>query len=263
MRALSANLRANSASAILLTAIAEVSVRLSAHRQSRGARPMKIRSNVGTLLAAGLAHEAPDDVARMLDYTQRVSSNEAHASPTRGRQGNAIQTVLAMPFVLDGKHSETIIESRGVKHTIEFEVDPIRLTPKLSTTQAKGGFVQFGTAITVNFASEVLRQARTRIDQIVDHYSVLNPHLTISLRFDGKQVTNATTGNPAWFTWVSGDLSSAHWYDLARFNRLIQATIASDQDNGRDTLVREFIAANFRGMARSDVQKQVMDRTRI
>src|SRR5450631_2669756 len=30
---------------------------------------------------------APDDVTRMLDYTQRVSSNEAHASPTRGRQG--------------------------------------------------------------------------------------------------------------------------------------------------------------------------------
>ena len=33
----------------------------------------------------------------------RVSSREAYVSPTRGAQGNALKTIVAMPFVLDGE----------------------------------------------------------------------------------------------------------------------------------------------------------------
>ena len=36
--------------------------------------------------------------------------------------------------------------------------------------------------------------------------------------------------------------TSAHWYDAERFDRLIAATIAHDEDQGRETLVRQFIA---------------------
>jgi DNA topoisomerase VI subunit B len=206
---------------------------------------------------------APDDVTRMLDYTQRVSSNEAHASPTRGRQGNAIQTVLAMPFVLDGKRGQTTIESRGVRHTIVFEIDPVRQTPKLSTVRVKGGFVHSGTRITVQWpfcASSKLKQTRSRIVHSVVGYAMLNPHLTISLEWPGHDATDIAAFHPLWQKWVPGDLTSAHWYDQERFNRLIAGTVANDQDNGRDTLVREFIAENFRGMARSDMQKQVLNR---
>jgi hypothetical protein len=35
------------------------------------------------------------------DYTIRVSSREAYVSPTRGAQGNALKTILAMGYVLD------------------------------------------------------------------------------------------------------------------------------------------------------------------
>ena len=42
------------------------------------------------------------------------------------------------------------------------------------------------------------------------------------------------------------------------FNRLIAAYVADDQDHGRDRMVREFIA-EFRGFARSDIQKTVLD----
>lgn len=94
---------------------------------------------------------ARDDVTRMLDFSQRVSSNEAYASPTRGRQGNAIQTVLAMPFVLDGQRGETTIESRGVKHTVIFEIDAVRQTPRVTSTQARGKFVHSGTCVAVRW----------------------------------------------------------------------------------------------------------------
>src|SRR5260370_1441836 len=45
-------------------------------------------------------------VKSILDYTIRVSSREAYVSPTRGAQGNALKTILAMGFVLDRKYGE-------------------------------------------------------------------------------------------------------------------------------------------------------------
>jgi hypothetical protein len=40
-------------------------------------------------------------IKSILDYSIRVSSREAYVSPTRGAQGNALKTILAMGYVLD------------------------------------------------------------------------------------------------------------------------------------------------------------------
>ena len=42
-----------------------------------------------------------ETIELVLDYTIRVSSREAYVSPTRGAQGNALKTILAMGYVLD------------------------------------------------------------------------------------------------------------------------------------------------------------------
>ena len=42
-----------------------------------------------------------ETIESVLDYTIRVSSREAYVSPTRGAQGNALKTILAMGYVLD------------------------------------------------------------------------------------------------------------------------------------------------------------------
>ena len=55
---------------------------------------------------------APDTITRLLDYQTKTSSREAYVAPTRGAQGNALQSLLAMPFALDGKIGETTITSR-------------------------------------------------------------------------------------------------------------------------------------------------------
>jgi DNA topoisomerase VI subunit B len=70
-------------------------------------------------------------VTDILDYTVRVSSREAYVSPTRGAQGNALKTLLAMPFALDGERGETLIEAGGAAHRIIFAVDRIRQEPKI------------------------------------------------------------------------------------------------------------------------------------
>src|SRR5438874_13031639 len=75
----------------------------------------------------------PDEtVAAMLDYSVRVSSREAYVSPTRGAQGNALKTILAMGFALNRARGETIIETQGIRHRITFSVDQIRQEPVIT-----------------------------------------------------------------------------------------------------------------------------------
>jgi len=66
-----------------------------------------------------------ETINSILDYTIRVSSREAYVSPTRGAQGNALKTILAMGYVLNrniGSDADpagiTIIETRGIRHQI-------------------------------------------------------------------------------------------------------------------------------------------------
>jgi hypothetical protein len=66
--------------------------------------------------------------------------------------------------------------------------------------------------------------------------------------------------DPSWRKWRPCDPTSAHWYDLGRFERLIAAYVATDQDGGRNRTVREFIS-EFRGLSGSSKQKAVLDAT--
>jgi hypothetical protein len=60
--------------------------------------------------------------------------------------------------------------------------------------------------------------------------------------------------------WTPADPIPAHWYSADRFDRLIGAHIADDQDHGRTTTVREFVAT-FRGLSGSAKQKAVLEAT--
>src|SRR5262245_34552052 len=98
-----------------------------------------------------------DTIKSILDYTIRVSSREAYVSPTRGAQGNALKTILAMGYVLDRERDNgsnkadatgaTSIETRGIKHRIEFGVDHINNQPKITHTTAPSS-ITVGTKIT-------------------------------------------------------------------------------------------------------------------
>src|SRR5262249_33185627 len=125
-------------------------------------------------------------IESILDYTIRVSSREAYVSPTRGAQGNALKTILAMGYVLDRKIGSdanaagvTIIEARGIRHQIEFRVDHINNQPKvLHTTSASP--VKVGTKITIKWPPnyQLLEPAEARFKQLIEAYVWFNPHLT-------------------------------------------------------------------------------------
>jgi Na+-translocating ferredoxin:NAD+ oxidoreductase RnfG subunit len=116
-----------------------------------------------------LDHRRRHTVAKIRDFTTRYSSNDAYVSPTRGQQGNAMQTIMAMTYLLDDgeiKRGETIIESRGVKHVVIFEIDHVRRTPQPIYRQENSP-VATGTRITVQWpvcASTDLLLAKYRVD---------------------------------------------------------------------------------------------------
>jgi DNA topoisomerase VI subunit B len=71
----------------------------------------------------------------VLDFSVRVSSREAYVAPDRGAQGNALKTIVAMPFVLDGERGCVDIEARGVRHRITMRVDRIRQEPVIERVE--------------------------------------------------------------------------------------------------------------------------------
>jgi hypothetical protein len=205
----------------------------------------------------------PDTLTGILDYTSRVSSREAYVSPSRGQQGNALKTIVAMPFALDGSRGVTIVEAHGAAHRIVFEMDPVRREPRI-LTEISSSLVQNGTRITVRWprtACHLLEEARNRFVQISGNFTTFNPHLAVSLEWDGKSLVEMSATDPAWHKWRTCDPTSAHWYDATSLSRYIAAHIARDEDMGRDDrTVREFIE-EFRGLKRPQTQKLVLAET--
>jgi hypothetical protein len=204
---------------------------------------------------------AAETVAGVLDFAVRVSSREAYVSPTRGAQGNALKTIVAMAFALDGAKGETVIESRGTAHQIRFRVDHVRNEPKIDHV-CEGSKVQIGTRITVRWpvlTSSKLEKAKPYFLQMADNFGWLNPHLSISATWDGRRHVDFEASDPAWIKWQPHYPTSPHWYDLARLRRLMGAYICRDQDRGREPrTVREFIS-EFRGLRTSAKQKLILD----
>jgi hypothetical protein len=209
----------------------------------------------------------PGTVEDMLDYTARVSSREAYVSPTRGAQGNALKTILAMAFALDGESGETIIEAHGVAHRVTFSADRIRREPKITHVR-EASLVKIGTKITVRWpdSSSELDDAKARFLQVADDFTWINPHLTLSLAWDSPTEDDdepvrdhIAASDPAWTKWRPSDPTSPHWYDEARLERLIAAYIAYEQDRGlAPRPIREFIS-EFRGLSGTAKRKAVLD----
>jgi DNA topoisomerase VI subunit B len=188
-------------------------------------------------------------VEGILDYSVRVSSREAYVSPTRGAQGNALKTILAMPFVLDGNHGRVEITAHGQRHEIIFGVDRIRQQPALAHTTHAAENVKTDTVIKVwwpDSACSMLTDAEARFLQLADDYTFLNPHLTLMVDWFGKRTTTAATTRK-WAKWLPSEPTSAHWYGQEDFERLISAYVAHDQDRGADRSVRELVK-EFRGL---------------
>ncbi len=201
-------------------------------------------------------------IEKIVDYTVRISSREAYVAPDRGAQGNALKTLIAMPFVLseDDAQGRVDITTPDGRHEIVFCVDPIRQEPKIKRTVHADQNVKTGTVFAVRWpdiASDIVTEQEGGFLQLASDFTFMNPHLTLKVDWFGDTTTVKAT-NPDWKKWCPSDPTSAHWYQPEDFERLLAAYIAYDQDRDTDRYVRD-VVKEFRGLSGSAKQKAVLD----
>jgi DNA topoisomerase VI subunit B len=80
----------------------------------------------------------PEVVTKICDYATRTSDKRAYVSPTRGAQGNAWKTLLAIPYMLsDGAPATTVIESCRERNEIRVSLDQVARRPRIDNSQTR------------------------------------------------------------------------------------------------------------------------------
>ncbi len=236
--------------------------------EEQGIAPeIRVRVDESTLTVADNGAGIPLEVVDgLLDFSIRVSSREAYVAPDRGAQGNALKTIVAMPFVLDGGEGRVDIIGGGVQSEIAFSVDRIAQRPAadVSRTEKNGSLVRIHWPLVTSYGSDepapFLQEDDTivrEIQQLVADFTFLNPHLTMTLdRFGEVETIDAT--DREWQKWKPSSPTSPHWYEREHLERLLGAYITHDRQNGnRERTVREFIS-EFKGLTSTIRQKQVL-----
>jgi DNA topoisomerase VI subunit B len=210
----------------------------------------------------------PSTVEGLLDFRNRVSSREAYVSPTRGAQGNALQTLIPMPFALDGREGCVEIEALGHRHVIRFRVDQIAQKPVIDHHHSEEKSVDAGTKIVLHWPPQhrqLLEKSKERVLRLMSNFTVLNAHLNLSVSWFGEQLLEVSATTEDWKKWRPNAPTSSHWYNQERIERLIGAQITYNrehaEDEGGDHTVRAFMAKNFDGLTASATQKKVLDTT--
>jgi DNA topoisomerase VI subunit B len=199
-------------------------------------------------------------IESVLDYSVRASSKDAYISPTRGAQGNALKTILAIPFVLNGEQfGQVEIESRGTRHTIEISIDRIAQKPEI-VHRRSSSVVKNGTCVKVGF-STLTNETAASFLQLLTGYSLFNPHATFTLKAGGKATLFRRTASE-WRKWLPNEPTSPHWYTGEQLRDLIAAYIANERKGNAARTVREFVA-EFRGLSATAKQKAILTRLNL
>jgi hypothetical protein len=226
----------------------------------------------------GISPEAVDGIC---DFDVRQSSREAYVAPDRGAQGNALKTLMAMPFVVTGEPGRVVISSRGVRHEITVEADNVRQEPVITHDRSEVAndsgmkvfvgwpsqpdgesdeWIQDDDPASTDLARSIAAESKVQFLQIADDFGILNPHLTLSVQWHDEPIQVVKATDTAWRKWRPNQPTSSHWYQDEHLGRLIAAYLSHDEGNDRERTVREFLS-EFDGLTGSAKQKKVLDST--
>jgi len=188
-------------------------------------------------------------VDAVLDYDVRVSDKAAYRSPTRGAQGNALKTVVGIPYAL-GREEPVIIEGEGIRHEIQPWIDPagvLRIEHGKSDAPVDETY-KSRVSLTVPWDDQLFDA-----DYWVRAFAMFNPHADIDfdhLQYGGLRCeTYKRDVSDGWRKYMPTDLTSAHWYTTAAMKRLVFSHIGHAESNGgRDLPIGKFIR-QFRGLS--------------
>jgi hypothetical protein len=229
-------------------------------------------------------------LAGALNFNVRCSDKECYLSPCRGAQGNALMTLLPMPWVVDAEHGHAVVTAGGQRHTIRCRVglgqrvlvdhDVTEVAKGKNSRPRRAGNNQGLSGTTVRLQWQEKRDPdgdvvwpfgdlrpqavhrdgasfAERFHRLIEAYSLFNPHLTLTLDWFGETSTWKPT-DKAWTKWLPTWPTSAHWYEQRHLARLIEAYVAHDRDRQADRLVSQFVS-EFNGLTGSRKRTRVLD----
>jgi DNA topoisomerase VI subunit B len=203
-----------------------------------------------------------DTISRILNFQTRTSDKAAYRTPARGAQGNALKTLIGMPYAL-GIDEPIFIQSMGTKHSIKAWLDPsgkLRIDHQETDSSVISGTIA-SVPIPYSISVNPAKWARG--------FSLFNPHCSFSVKIEEIEWANdhaksevifdeiyQNTADDRWNKFSTKDTPSAFWYDLSAFKRLVYCYISDAQTGGTDILLRDFIM-QFRGISSTVKAKAV------
>jgi DNA topoisomerase VI subunit B len=215
------------------------------------------------------------------DYSVTVSDKTHYKSPLRGRQGNALKTVWAAPFVFNGGcegggQGRVEVVTPSYAYEVVASLNRIAQKPQITMTALDQPFVKTGTIVTIAWQ----RQVSSDLDddeetdekpdfyktvlELLQSYALFNPHAGFTLCSNGQAVEVAKPLIEGWRKWLPSDPTSPHWYTVETLTNLIGAKIYNGHE--RQT-IREFVS-EFSGLTSTLRQKRIvaaadLDRLRL
>ena len=129
----------------------------------------------------------PATVADLCDFTMLVSDKARYRGPARGAQGNALKTLLGIPYALDVTEP-VIIESAGIRHELQVSVD--RVGDVVVTHETTASDRAVGTSVTVPLPADLDIDA----GRWAYGAALVNPHATITAIDHAYSDTDSDTG---------------------------------------------------------------------
>ncbi|MBA3768306.1 MAG: hypothetical protein H0W99_15275, partial [Acidobacteria bacterium] len=187
-------------------------------------------------------------------------SKDAYISPTRGAQGNALKTILAIPYVLnDLKSGRLEVASGGERHIISVQIDRIAQVPAITKETISDAVVKNGTQIKVFWPESACLQEPGQVAsflQLLEGYSLFNPHATFKMEVGDDEREFQRTSETC-RKWLTSEPTSPHWYTPEQLRSLIAAYITSEKHGASPRTVREFVS-EFRGLSATAKQKKIL-----
>ena len=206
----------------------------------------------------------PEVVRKVLDYNIRVSDKAAYRSPTRGAQGNALKTVIGIPYAL-GSREPIVVEAQGASHRIRPWVDPAGAV-HFDYASAEMLLEAGGTTVSLEMPSGRMADEDNHVAQDFDplhwvrSFAAFNPHATVSYqaKSDGSEeaeIYKSTRGDIK--KYVPSQPTNPHWYRADSLKVLVFSHIAHARKGGRDLPLGEFVR-QFQGLASTAKAKGVV-----